>query len=81
MNPLDISLAAGRFGQTPPQQRFAYHANGQIEFHGIGKRGTADSAAAWYVTKSTFNGNNQVTDIKVAPQQSVWDDRATLVFA
>ena len=80
MNALDISLAAGYFGKTPPTQRFAYHSSGQVEFHGIAQRGSAESAAAWYVTKSTFNGSNQVTDIKVAPQLSVWDDRSSLSF-
>jgi len=81
MNPLDISLTAAYFGKTPPTQRFTYNANGQVEFHGIAQRGSGDSAAAWYVTKSTFNNSNQVTDVKVAPQLSIWNNRATLTYA
>lgn len=81
MNPLDISLTAAYFGKTPPQQLFEYHSNGQVEFHGIAARGIAEGTAAWYITKSAFNGNNQVTSVKVAPVQSRWTDRSSLTYS
>lgn len=80
MNPLDISLASAYFGKTPPRQEFRYHANGQIEYHGLTQRGRATSQAEWYVTKSIFNANGQVISVLVAPPMSIFDNYATLSY-
>ena len=80
MNPMDISLTAAYFGKTPPRQKFAYHANGQVEYHGIAPRGRDTSDAEWYVIKVTYNGSAQITDITSSPPLSVWDDYLTLSY-
>ena len=60
-------------------ERYAYHANGQPEYIGIAKKGSASSDAKWLITKYTYNGSNQVTLKETSDENAVWDDYNTTV--
>lgn|GEM_PF-3769659 len=82
MNASDIALYRRFFGKGLIQEAFFYDASGRLEYHGIAKRGAATSEAAWWVEKWSYTGDSSSPDtIKVAPEGSILDNRASLVYA
>lgn len=80
MNASDIAVSRRFYGRDLIQERFDYDGDGQVIYSGVAKRGKATSESAWWIFKYTYSGSN-VTAIQVAPQDSVWDDRAALSYA
>ena len=61
--------------------RFAYNGAGLVEYVGIAPRGSATSAAVWFIYRMTYSGNN-VTVIETTPNDDqVYDDRASATYA
>ncbi len=65
-------------------KQLAYDADGNLEFLGIAKIGSATSDAKWQIRKLTWTSNNLVTiewtdgDFEF---NNVWDDRVSLVYS
>lgn len=56
-------------------------ASGNPVYVGYSIPGTGDDEAGWFITKQTYDGNDALTEQKVASDVPgfiyVWDDRAT----
>lgn len=81
MNILDLfAIKSAHFGSRAPTINYAYNASNLVEYIGLAPRGTSDAQSAWDIYKFTYSGN-LVTKRETSPINSVWDDRASLVYA
>lgn len=82
----DISAvkADADFGQFL-EKRMENDANGNPIYVGYAIPGAATSAAKWFITKQTYDGNNAVTRQQfpsdVPAFAYVWDNRASLTYS
>lgn len=77
----DNILAASFYSDVQAIYNVAYDVQGRPEYRGVAIRGSADSDARWTVEKVTYNANGLVTQARLSPPNSVWDDRASLTYA
>lgn len=63
------------------REKYIYGDNGQVAYIGLARRGATTSQPAWTVMQLTYDANNNVTDIKMAPKNSIFDNYATLSYA
>lgn len=78
----DFSTAKSQFDTTFFLEKVAANdANGNPTYIGYAMPGTATSAAGWYITKQTYDGNDALLTQKIANDAPgfiyVWDSRAT----
>ena len=68
-------------GATNFTMKFDFDANGNMIYCGWAQVGSASSDSAWRIMQQTFNGSNQMTDLKWCNGSTgfgfVWDNRAT----
>lgn len=76
----DNILAAAFFSDVRAIYNVAYDSEGRPEYRGVAIRGSADSDKRWTVEKVTY-GANGVTGARLSPPNSIWDSRASLVYA
>ena len=85
MNSLDvISLRKLWRTQNPHlfwQFRYAYDSSNLLIYQGMAPQGKLSSEAYWFVEKLTYDVNNNVVLIQGSPEDSIWDDRATLTYS
>jgi hypothetical protein len=82
----DVSLMNPTFdGSLFLEKRMENDANGNPIYVGLARPGTATSAALWFITKQTYDGNNSVTHQQFPSDipgfAYVWDDRASLTYS
>lgn len=58
----------------------AYDVQGRPEYRGVAIRGSANSDKRWLIEKVTY-GANGVTQGRLSPPNSIWDDYASLTYA
>jgi YD repeat-containing protein len=62
----------------------AYDANGNLQYVGWARPGTAKSAAEWRIIKLTYDASAKLTDVGYAGGLdtfvNVWDSRATYTY-
>lgn len=63
------------------QDAWDYNAAGFVQYHGIAKKGAATSAAEWLVEKFTYDGDNKALTRTTSPENSIWDNRASLTYS
>jgi len=72
-------------GSTNFTMKFDYDGNGNQIYVGWAQTGSLSSDTAWRIMQQTFNGSNQVTDIKWPGGStgfgSVWDNRTTYTYS
>jgi len=51
-----------------------------LTYHGQAVRGTATSAAGWFITRITKSGTVTSIDLASSGFDQVWDDRASLTY-
>ena len=61
------------------QDLYAYGANGQVEYHGIAKKGAATSDEAWMIEKFTYDASDREIARTTSGENAIWDNRATSV--
>jgi YD repeat-containing protein len=68
-------------GGTNYTMKFDYDASGNMIYTGWAQTGSATSDAAWRIMQQTFNGSNQLTDVKwpngSTAFNAIWDSRAS----
>ena len=67
------------FGSKRTILNFDYDADGFLLYEGKAEAGTASSAAKWLVRKYTIS-NRLTTQVRWAPFNSIWDNRASLSY-
>lgn len=82
----DISYMAHSFdGGLFLEKRMENDASGNPIYVGYARPGTATSAALWFITKQTYDGNNAVTRQQfpsdVPAFAYIWDNRASLTYS
>ena len=77
----DTLLARACYSDVQAIYNVAYDAQSRPEYRGVAIRGSADSAKRWTVEKVTYNEAGLVTQARLSPPNSVWDDRETLTYA
>lgn len=64
--------------------KFDYDGTGNMIYTGWAQTGSASSDSVWRIMQQTFNGTNQLTDVKWPGGStgfgSVWDNRALLSY-
>lgn len=61
---------------------YEYDVNGNVVYIGISKHGTAESARGWFITRFTYDVNENVVSSETSDGISaVWTDRATTTYA
>lgn len=72
-------------GSTNFINKFDYDANGNQIYVGWAQVGSASSDPSWRIMQQTFNGSNQMTDVKWANGSTgfgwVWDNRASYSYS
>jgi hypothetical protein len=53
---------------------------GVYSYCGTAAFGSADSAAAWYITRIPINANGTVGVVQRSPINSIWNNRASLTY-
>jgi hypothetical protein len=68
-------------GGTNYTMKFDYDGSGNQIYVGWAQTGSASSDSAWRIMQQTFNGSNQLTDVKWPNGSTafgfVWDNRAS----
>lgn len=77
----DIILAKAFVSDVQAIYNIAYDAESRPEYRGVAIRGSANSDKRWIVEKVTYDVNGLVSQARLSPPNSVWDDRAALVYA
>lgn len=81
MNPTDwVSFKRSGYGDWY-QRLLDYDASNNLIYVGLGGRGALTSAASWVVFKLGYDGSNNLTSVKTAPENSIWDNRVSLTYA
>ena len=66
-------------------QKIEYDGSNNAIYIGRAQPGTAVSAAGWNICKLTYDGSNNMTDLKWANSSDnfefIWNDRASYIFA
>ena len=88
MNPTDWALFKRQGLGDWYQRLLDYDGAGNLIYIGLAGRGVATSAPAsgtsapgWIVFKLAYDGSGNLTSVKTAPENSIWDDRSTLSYA
>ena len=72
-------------GSTNFTMKFDFDGNGNMIYTGWAQTGSASSDSAWRIMQQTFNGTNQMTDIKWPNGSTafgfIWDNRASLSYS
>lgn len=72
-------------GGTTFTNKFDYDGTGNQIYIGWSQPGSASSDSTWRIMQQTFNGSNQLTDIKWPSGSTafsfVWDSRATYTYS
>lgn len=73
------------FSAAPPyQQILDYQGGSLVVYVGWSTPGVATSDAKWKIRKFTYDGNNNVTQIRYAGKDvgfnQIWDNRTTLTY-
>jgi len=72
-------------GSTNCINKFDYDGNGNQIYVGWAQVGSSSSDPAWRIMQQTFNGSNQLTDIKWANGSTgfglVWDNRTSYIYS
>jgi len=65
--------------------KFDYDGNGNQIYVGWAQPGALSSESSWRIMQQTFNGSNQLTDIKWPNGSTgfsfIWDNRASLSYS
>lgn len=71
-------------GSTSFSLKFDYDVSGNQIYVGWSIPGSATSDSTWRIMQQTFNGSNQLTDVKwpagSTAFSSVWDNRTTYTY-
>lgn len=62
------------------QDRWAYHSNGQVEYHGVAKKGKADTDPEWLIERWTYDGSSRPIARKTSDENVVWDNGAGTTY-
>jgi YD repeat-containing protein len=72
-------------GSTNFTMKFDYDGTGNMIYCGWAQTMSASSDPTWRIMQQTFNGSNQMTDIKWPNGSTafgfIWDNRASLSFS
>ena len=72
-------------GSTNYTMKFDYDGSGNQIYVGWAQTGSASSDSAWRIMQQTFNGTNQLTDLKWPNGSTafglVWDNRASYSYS
>lgn len=79
MNLDDIGFIRAFLQDSLPIWNVEYDASNRPVYIGKAVRGSANSDKRWIIEKITYDGDNAVTG-RLSPQNSIWDDRGSLVY-
>lgn len=72
-------------GGTNNTMKFDYDGSGNMIYTGWAQTGTASSDPNWRIMQQTFNGTNQMTDIKwpngSTSYNFIWDSRSSYSYS
>lgn len=63
------------------QAQFDYDGNNRVIYAGYAGKGFQTSDARWYIEKYTYTAAGMVATITTAPKNSIYDNRAGLVYS
>lgn len=79
---LSDSILYNRFvGKGFVQMRIDYDANNNPIYIGFAVKGALSSAAAWVISKNTYDANNNLTVSQSSSQFQIWDNRTSLTYS
>lgn len=81
MSGLDLTMARSWFGTKQLIDHVDYDVNSNAVYIGYAPAGSSDADAKWLVYKFTYDGSNRYTGSNVSAFNSIWNNRATLVYS
>ena len=63
------------------QDVWVAHSNGQVEYHGVARKGAATSDTLWWVEKFVYNGSGFCTSRVSSQENQIFDDYLTLSYS
>ncbi len=67
------------FGSKRTILNMEYDADGELLYEGKAEAGTTDAQGKWMIRKYTTS-SGLITQLRWAPFNSVWNDRASIVY-
>jgi hypothetical protein len=82
LSPADFALVirAGIFGKGYPITEIVYGASNEALYVGVAPRNSLTSQPNWIVEKLTYDVNLNMTQSRISPDNSIFDNYATLDY-